>query len=179
MGSGRVRYTRGVLGYFITMRTYGTWLHGDPDGSVDRDHNRLGEERLGPNEARSRWEREQLVHPPVSFGAEARWVIDATVREVCAHRGWGLAALHVRTTHVHVVVVAPADSPERVMNDFKAYCTRRLREAGVFARDIRVWSHHGSTRYLDTRESFDRAVVYTRDEQGPALDMQRPAGWGR
>ncbi|MGH9840991.1 MAG: hypothetical protein ACREEM_19730 [Blastocatellia bacterium] len=27
------------LAYLITFRCYGTWLHGDERGSVDRDHN--------------------------------------------------------------------------------------------------------------------------------------------
>ena len=28
------------LGYLITFRCYGTWLHGDERGSIDRFHNR-------------------------------------------------------------------------------------------------------------------------------------------
>jgi hypothetical protein len=30
------------LAYFITFRAYGTWLHGDKRGSVDRHNNRYG-----------------------------------------------------------------------------------------------------------------------------------------
>ena len=30
------------LAYLITFRTYGTWLHGDARGSVDREHNVFG-----------------------------------------------------------------------------------------------------------------------------------------
>ena len=30
-------------GHFLTFRTYGTWLHGDARGSVDRFHNVPGE----------------------------------------------------------------------------------------------------------------------------------------
>ena len=29
------------LAYFITFRSYGTWLHGDKRGSVDRLHRRF------------------------------------------------------------------------------------------------------------------------------------------
>ena len=31
-----------ALAYFITFRCYGTWLHGDERGSVDRFHNIYG-----------------------------------------------------------------------------------------------------------------------------------------
>jgi hypothetical protein len=37
------------LAYLITFRSYGTWLHGDPRGSVDRFHNVYGKPRLPPS----------------------------------------------------------------------------------------------------------------------------------
>jgi REP element-mobilizing transposase RayT len=168
-----------MLGYFLTLRAYGTWLHGHPEGSVDDDHNRLGDEVLPPNPARLRYELELLKHDPVNFGPEARWVIDHTVREVCDYRDWILTALNVRTTHLHVVVTAPEHSPERVMNDFKSYCTRWLFRSEVFPRETNIWSLHGSTRYLDTDESFNRAVAYTLHEQGLSLPMIKPSSWER
>jgi hypothetical protein len=39
------------LGYLITFRSYGSWLHGDRRGSVDRFHNRFGTPRIPHNEA--------------------------------------------------------------------------------------------------------------------------------
>ncbi len=30
------------LGFLITFRCYGTWLHGNQRGSVDREHNKIG-----------------------------------------------------------------------------------------------------------------------------------------
>src|SRR5437762_2022331 len=42
------------LGYLITFRSYGTWLHGDARGSVDRFHNAFGTPRLPYNE---RWQK--------------------------------------------------------------------------------------------------------------------------
>ena len=38
------------LAYLISFRAYGTWLHGDRRGSVDRFHNRYGTPRIPPNE---------------------------------------------------------------------------------------------------------------------------------
>jgi len=37
------------LAYLITFRAYGTWLHGDSRGSVDRFHNRYGAPLIAPN----------------------------------------------------------------------------------------------------------------------------------
>jgi hypothetical protein len=51
------------------------------------------------------------------------------------------------------------------MTSFKAWSTRRLREAGLVRRDQKVWSRHGSTRYLWTELAIEEASCYTRDAQ--------------
>ncbi len=38
------------LAYFMSFRTYGTWLHGDKRGSTDRFHNQYGAPFIEPNE---------------------------------------------------------------------------------------------------------------------------------
>jgi REP element-mobilizing transposase RayT len=87
---------------------------------------------------------------------------------VAAHRGWNLWAVHVRTNHVHIVVTAPA-SPEKVMADFKAWASRRLREAFGESADRDRWTQHGSTRYLNSEAAVDSAIAYVVDEQGEAM----------
>ena len=42
-------------------------------------------------------------------------------------------------------------APEKVMNDFKTYASRRLTEAGFDTRDRKRWTRHGSTKYIWTR----------------------------
>jgi len=41
--------TDAPLAYMITFRTYGSWLHGDERGSIDRHHNRFGGPRVSVN----------------------------------------------------------------------------------------------------------------------------------
>ena len=88
---------------------------------------------------------------------------------MCAHRHWELLALHVRTTHVHVIVFAEA-APERILNDFKAYASRALNAAGLDAADCRRWTRHGSTLYLWTDASLDEKVHYVLHEQGEPME---------
>lgn len=101
--------------------------------------------------------------------AAERAIVEEAVRGVCDHRGWFLTAVHVRTNHVHAVTAAAA-SPERIMSDFKSWSTRRLREAGLVGADTRVWSRHGSTRYLWDEASVERAAHYVVEGQGVDLD---------
>ncbi len=157
-----------LLAYFITFHTYGTWLHGRDEGSVDRTHNTPGEALLSPDRSRERSEHAMLKHAPIVLDDSARCIVGDTIRAVCRHRGWTIRALSVRSNHAHAVVSAVA-SPEKVLADLKAYSTRRLREAGLIGPDTRVWSHHGSTRYLDSPESAQRAIEYTDHYQGEPL----------
>ncbi len=115
--------------YFVTFTCYGTWLHGDERGSIDRDHNEWQTPPLEPDEERERREFALLKHSPVKLGPKQRTIVHRAIEEVCQHRGWRLHALNVRTNHVHVVVTANRRG-KRVYNDFKSYATRRMKEAG-------------------------------------------------
>jgi REP element-mobilizing transposase RayT len=156
------------LAYFLTFHTYGTWLPGHERGSVDDEHNRLGEAFIPPDETKLERSREQMLGEPVCFNDSQRRIVLQAIVGVAEHRKWPLHAAHVRTTHVHIVVTSTLD-PERTMNDFKAWATRKLREAGEFDADRVVWSRHGSTPYLWTEEQVVGAVRYTLHEQGIVL----------
>jgi REP element-mobilizing transposase RayT len=156
------------LAYFITFRTYGTWLHGDERGSMQRGSSGLLAPPIPQNPLREAWEARQLLHPPVLLNAHARSVVDAAIRETCLLRDWPLSALNVRTNHVHMVVSAPI-APERVLNSLKAWCTQRLKEAGLAVEGGRAWSRHGSTRYLWREADVAAACEYVEEAQGPDI----------
>lgn len=156
------------LAFFITFRTFGSWLHGDVRGSVDRKHNRYGEPLLPPNSVRRKLESAQAGGREFVMNADQRAVVDRTIREVCEHRRWGLGVLNVRSNHVHVVV-ATACAPERAMNAFKSWSTRRLVEAGLLEQNVRPWSRHGSTKWLWTPGDVDAACEYVALDQGESM----------
>ncbi len=156
------------LAHLITFRTHGTWLHGDPRGSVDRDHRTYGTDLLPSNRAWQRQAARRLPDAPIALDEGARRVVEKTIEEVCATRDWALHGVQARTNHVHVVVASP-EPPERVMNTLKSWCTRRLRESNCFTGRVRIWSRHGSTRYLWTPQSLREACRYVMESQGEAL----------
>ncbi len=75
-----------------------------------------------------------------------------------------------RTNHIHIVVTTPA-RPEKVMADFKAWMSRRLREAFGESADRDRWTQHGSTRYLNTNGALHAAIAYVVDQQGQAMQV--------
>jgi hypothetical protein len=55
------------LAVFFTFRCYGTWLHGDERGSVDRNNNAYGSPRIAANSNWQRHNEKLLIHPPVTL----------------------------------------------------------------------------------------------------------------
>lgn len=156
------------LGYLLTWNTYGTWLHGDARGSVDKVHNVYGEPFAPPNAARMEARFQQLKHEPLTLDAAAREVVRETIHAHCGIRKWKLFEVNARTNHVHAVVWAPLE-PKPVMSQLKAWCTRRLREACIVSQDHTVWAEDGSRKYLWDEESLTRAREYVRNRQGPDI----------
>ena len=158
------------VAYFLTWHTYGTWLPGHAQGSVDEEHRQFGTPFVAPDPKWVARNAAGLVNSSVSLDKPWRTAVQAAVVEVCAYRGWTLLALHVRTTHVHVVVAAAPASPEKVLNDFKAYATRRLRRQKLAEEEVRVWAVHGSTRYVWNDKQLAEVVDYVVNQQGAFLE---------
>jgi len=155
--------------YLITFRCYGTWLHGDERGSVDRRYyNQIDRPKIAPDETKVESKAHLMKSPTFLLTTEARRVVQMAIEEVCQVRGYGLYGLNIRTNHVHSVV-SNAGEPERIMNSFKAYATKALRLKGLLDPDAKAWSRHGSTRYLWTEDHILTAVDYVVNGQGDEL----------
>src|SRR5262245_2238817 len=111
------------LGYLITFRTYGTWLHGDRRGSVDRFHNIYGTPKLPPSKSRQEYERCLMKMPPVRLDSKRRAAVKRSLGETCSNRKWKLWVSSVRTNHVPAVITAQSRSLT-VLKVLKAYATR-------------------------------------------------------
>lgn len=146
-----------ALAYFLTWTTYGTWLRGDERGWAERVGRKT--RYASPDPSRVAADRGRLKHDPIVLTPEMRLVVDRAIRDGCAHRGWRLHALNARTNHVHAVVAA-STSIDRALVDLKAWGTRRLRERGMVGAETRVWTRHGSTRFIDSQASLDAAIDY-------------------
>src|SRR5262249_20266165 len=111
------------LAYLITWSCYGTWLHGEAKGSVARRPNGFGDAYLPAGPSRNNAERRSMDQPCYQLDEARRKIVLATISDQARYRGWTLLAVHVRSTHVHVVLQAELP-PERVMNILKSYASR-------------------------------------------------------
>jgi REP element-mobilizing transposase RayT len=150
------------IAYLLTFRTYGTWLHGDDRSSVRRNgNNRYGGPKVTPSIPLKESMEDVRKEAQFVLDAEQRKCVEAAIMEVCEFRKYLLRLINVRTNHVHVVVSA-AFKPEKIVNDFKVYATRRLRTEWLCSSTQRVWSRGASTRYLWKPRHVEAAVDYVK-----------------
>ena len=147
------------LAYFLTWTTYGTWLPGD-----DRSWSRKGESDIQPPNQLFVAMAESRMKEPAFFLSDAHQrLVEDTIRKHCGVRGWPLHAVNARTNHVHVVVTAVGYEPETARDQFKAWCTRRLKAAE--AARTRFWTEGGSCRWINQEADLEAAVFYVIEAQ--------------
>jgi len=168
------------IAYLVTLRTFGTWLHGDARGSHHRRHRTYGMPPLPERPRLEATERLQAGASAQLLDARSRAIVERVASDVCEYRGWALFAANARTNHVHFVVAAGC-APEQLALSLKSWITRRLVEAGALPPRTRLWSRHASTVYLWTVPSRDRAVryvIYGQDDESSRsdeLDLTAPS----
>lgn len=159
------------LAYFITFSCYGCHLPGDAPYTVDRNHAVVDGPLVEPNEQLRAASAEAMTQEPYSLDELRRGLVLESIHEVCRYRGWTLLVVHVRSTHVHLVVQAGGYPPEQVMTTFKSYASRALNRAKVDRKDRKRWARHGSTRYINTHRDLLEAMRYVKEEQGEAMAL--------
>jgi REP element-mobilizing transposase RayT len=155
------------LAFHITWTTYGTWLHGHQHGWVEAGVFEVQSADL----EREKKARESMKEAVVVLTEEQRAVVETTIREHCRIRGWTLHAINVRTNHVHVVVSADRD-PNEVMNQLKAWTSRKLSDLAGLSKKIankagrkKWWTEHGSTKWINDPEYLENAIRYVNEMQ--------------
>ncbi len=157
------------LAYLITFRCYGTWLHGDERGSIDRVRNQFKSPYIQPN---AKWQQHNLStlkSPLVVLNLSRRKSVEMAIRETCRIREWILRAINVRTNHVHVVASIGARKVEHALNAFKANATRQMRSDACWQQQHSPWADKGSNRHLWNERSVERAIDYVVNGQGDKL----------
>lgn len=166
------------LAYFLTWTTYGTWLPGDERGWVRR-----GKGFQLPDPIIQEKAAEKMTEPSCLLDSDQRLIVEETIRRHCKLRRWELHAVSCRSNHVHVIVAAGV-KPKAIRDQFKAWCTRKLKERQIATegatsarsankghqRELtspreKWWTEKGSIRHVMDQESLEAVILYVRDAQ--------------
>jgi REP element-mobilizing transposase RayT len=162
--------------YLVTFTCYGHRLHGDSDGSVDKQHRIFGTPYAPASPGRLAFVRRVMKEPVYELGPDQRRAVLKGVLEAARRRGWRIWAAHIRPTHAHVVAEGEAP-PEEILRGLKAYASRWLaRLPGECVRSRR-WARHGSTVWLWKDRDFHDAIVYVADRQGVPMEVFVDPEW--
>lgn len=143
------------LAFFITWTVYGTFLQGDERWWKSR---KQGEQR--PEPRLEQWRKERLKHSIVLLNDLQRTAVDREMSRLAEYRKWRLWARSVRSNHVHVVVSSPGYDGKKVRDQFKANCTRVLRETWIQFVDRPVWTTGGDWKCLNSEGEIEQAALY-------------------
>src|SRR5262245_59603021 len=109
--------------WLLTWTTYGTWLPGDPRGSVTSvrdgpgprvEHDQPGMPWEGPLPGLYASAQDALKGPPIFLTRDQAEVLLAQFRETTAYRHWDLLGVAVMAQHIHQVVGVGGDpDPEK------------------------------------------------------------------
>ena len=108
-----------------------------------------------------------MTETACTLDKQERDVVEQTIAEHCRIRGWKLHAVNCRSNHVLVVVLADRH-PEEVRDQFKAWCTRKLKalqRSRSTSRREKWWTERGSQRYLGDEKSLEAAIHYVLESQ--------------
>jgi REP element-mobilizing transposase RayT len=170
--------------WFLTWRTYGTWLPGDERGFVDPVlddqghrviHNLPGTPLDADVPQLRDHAREIMRGPAVYLIAEQATNLLEQFQETARYRGWQLLTVAILTNHVHLIVGAPGDpDPAALLRDFKSYGSRRLNRRWPVPASKTWWAESGSRRRLKTEENRMQAIQYVLQQSGALLTWQSP-----
>lgn len=147
------------IAYHITFGTYGTRLHGDPKGTVDRSMNIYGDPIIGSDP--KRWIRETglLKFSPVVLNLSQRRYVDSIIPSICQKGGWVYHIAAAGGDHIHVLLTADADGTA-VRKWFKRWLGEKLMEKWPLSTGQSYWSEGGSVKWVWKEDYFNTVQGY-------------------
>ena len=147
------------LGYFLSWGTYGTRLHGDPRGTVDRSNTDRGDPVLGPDEERWEYERGKMRFPPVVLTREQRLFAESIIPEICQRGSWKYHTCAAAPDHVHVILTSEHE-PKTIRRILKRWLGQSMSERWALAEGATWWAESGSIKWLIDAPYFANATGY-------------------
>ena len=152
------------LAYHITFATYGTRLHGDERGTVDRDHNCPGEPILDTDAPRENFEASLMRFPSITFTEVQRRFVEVHLASICERGGWGYRIASAGEDHVHGLIAADAHGSV-VRRLLKRWLGQALFERWPMSKGRTWWAEGGSVKWVWEEQYLRRAYDYIADQR--------------
>ncbi len=152
------------LAYHLTWGTYGTRLHGDQRGTVDRSANNYGDPIVGQD---GDWQREEsslLRFPPRVLTFDQRLFIEQVLPAICVRGRWTLIVAAAAPDHVHVVLCAEVDGKD-IRKWLKRWVSDALSEHWALDPQQVWWAECGSVKWVWNQEYRRQVIGYVQRQR--------------
>lgn len=171
--------------WLLTSTTYGTWLPGDPRGSITSvrvphsaprvEHDQPGEPWEPSTPALYQAAVSQLKSPPLLLSRPHAGALLGQFQETARVRQWRLLAVAIMVNHFHLVASVDDDpDPHKMLGDLKAYGSRALNRAFGTPGAGTWWTASGSVRKLPDDRALHAAIHYVLHKQPNPLVTWSP-----
>ncbi len=152
------------LAYHIKFGTYGSRLHGDARGTVDRSMNKLDDPIIGRDTDWEKIERSLLRFPPVVPTSQQRQFAESITPSICDRGGWQLHTCAVQHDHVHTLLTTTADA-KTVRRLLKRWLGQALSERWPLPADATWWAEGGSIKWIWDEQYFENVFPYIENQR--------------
>ena len=152
------------LAFHITFGTYGTRLHGDERGTVDRRLNQPGDLIIGAEPDWERIELNKLRFPIREFDLAQRQLVESLIPDICARGKWDPVACACGKDHVHTLVTAQVDG-EVIRKLLKRWLGQALATHIPLEPEQTFWAECGSVKWVWDAGYFERVKKYVLDQR--------------
>ena len=147
------------LAYHITFGMYGSRLHGDARGTVDRSMNKPGDPIIGRDTDWEQIERSLLRFPPVVPTSHQRQFAESIIPSICNRGGWQFHTCAAQDDHVHALLTTTADA-KTVRRLLKRWLGQALSERWPLLPDATWWAEGGSVKWIWDQQYFENVFSY-------------------
>ena len=170
--------------WFLTWTTYAQWLPGSEmgfvsnkfgDGETERKNNVVGTPYDVDYPELKQLSASLVKGEPVLLSYQKAKALKEQFEQTAAIRNWTIVACSIMTNHIHLLVGVHGDpKPEKILGDFKSYGSRKLKSLYPTPKSGTWWTASGSTRKIDTEQSFKRCIEYILTQNAPLLYWRAP-----
>ena len=147
------------LAFHITFGTYGTRLHGDDRGTVDRSENNFGDPIVGRQEQWHAEETSKLKYPRRILTVEQRITIEQMIPAICERGGWTHIVSAAAPDHVHNLIAATVAGKD-VRKWLKRWLGESLSARWPTEPGQSWWAECGSVKWVWKEDYLGRVDEY-------------------
>ncbi len=153
------------LAFHITFGTYGTRLHGDARGTVDRSMNKPGDPIIGADPLWWGQEQGRLNFSPIRFTREQMIYAESVIPSICQRGHWEYHSGAAGPDHIHTLLtpLRKRVEGEAVRKWLKRWLGEAMSERWALPSDppgATWWAEGGSVKWVWKDDYFDNVRDY-------------------